>query len=215
MFDIYVINLEERVDRFNHIKEIFKDFNLIRINAIKHNNGAIGCFLSHLECIKIAKQNNMKNIFVIEDDCIPYYIETNFVERICEIKKILDIYDNWDIFLGGPTKVYSYDVINMLNINEQNFVKTKTGSAMHMICYNESSYDFFLSLNPLDNIPIDKCWHNKLVAIIPVPFMAEQIDGYSDIVKLHKSYRNRTMSSNNSLVKYIKDNHDSIDKYYL
>ena len=36
MFDVYVINFEERIDRFNLIKENFKNFNLIRINAIKH-----------------------------------------------------------------------------------------------------------------------------------------------------------------------------------
>ena len=34
------------------------------------------------------------------------------------------------------------------------------------------------------------------------------MDGYSDIVKLPISYRERTISSNNDLVKYIKDNDD-------
>lgn len=37
MFDIFVINLLERTDRFDEIKKIFKNFNLIRINAIKHD----------------------------------------------------------------------------------------------------------------------------------------------------------------------------------
>jgi hypothetical protein len=205
MFDIYVINLEERIDRFNQIKENFKNFNLIRVNAVKHVNGSIGCFLSHQECIKIAKQNNMKNIFVIEDDCIPYYDEKNFEERICKIKKILDTYNDWNIFLGGPNKVFSHDVIEIVNIDDENFVKAKKGYATHMICYNENSFDFFLSINVFDNIPIDICWHNKLTAIIPIPFIAAQIDGYSNIVNLPKSYRGRTMSSNNNLVKYIKD----------
>jgi hypothetical protein len=60
-------------------------------------------------------------------------------------------------------------------------------------------------LNELNNIIIDKCWHNKLVAIIPIPFIATQMDGYSNIVKLPKSYRGRIMSSNNDLVKFIKN----------
>ena len=85
----------------------------------------------------------MKNIFVIEDNCIPYYDEKNFEERICKIKKILDSFNNWDIFLGGPNKVFSHDVVEIVNIYNEFFIKANIGYSTHMICYNESSYDFF------------------------------------------------------------------------
>lgn len=197
--------MEERKDRWEKIQHTFKNFNLIRINAIKRKKGAIGCFLSHLECIKIAKEKGLKNIFVIEDDCIPYYTETNFNERLTNIKNILDVYDEWDIFLGGPNTVFSHDVINSVCIENENFVKTQKGYTTHMICYNYKCYDFFLNIEPYSGIPVDKCWHEKLTAIIPVPFIAAQDEGYSNIVCLAKSYEGRTKSSNISLLKYLND----------
>ena len=52
------------------IKTFGNDFNLIRVDAIKHTNGHIGCFLSHKKCLQIAKELGLKNIIVMEDDCI-------------------------------------------------------------------------------------------------------------------------------------------------
>ena len=69
---------------------------------------------------------------------------------------------------------------------------------------------FFLSSYANYTVPIDKCWRNNLTALIPVPFLAAQIDSYSNIVNVAKSYRGKTISSNNSLVKYIKDSCDKI-----
>ena len=71
MLDIYVINLSERTDRWEQIiTELGTDFNLIRVNAVKHEIGTIGCFMSHQKCIQIAKDNGLSSIIVAEDDCI-------------------------------------------------------------------------------------------------------------------------------------------------
>ena len=82
-------------------------------------------------------KKNLKNIFVIEDDCIPYYTETNFVNRLCKIKKILDVKEDWDIFLGSMNTVFVHDVVEKINISETYFLKIKKGKTAHMICYNE------------------------------------------------------------------------------
>jgi GR25 family glycosyltransferase involved in LPS biosynthesis len=50
MMDFYVINLEERTDRREQIINDFKSYKNIHlefVKAIKHENGAQGCFLSH------------------------------------------------------------------------------------------------------------------------------------------------------------------------
>jgi glycosyl transferase family 25 len=68
---IMYINLDHRTDRKNQIEEQINSFNLInyeRFPAISHSNGAIGCSKSHLAVIKKAKENNYKNILVLEDD---------------------------------------------------------------------------------------------------------------------------------------------------
>ena len=70
---IYYINLEHRTDRNKQIIEEIKkiDPNLEkteRINAIKHEKGAIGCAMSHLKALQKAIDNNYKNVIIFEDD---------------------------------------------------------------------------------------------------------------------------------------------------
>jgi len=71
----FVVNLERRPDRLEHIKKemdyIGWDFELFK--AIDLNNHG-GCTLSHVEILKIAKERNYESIMVIEDDCtfLPY-----------------------------------------------------------------------------------------------------------------------------------------------
>lgn len=162
-------------------------------------------FLSHIECIKIAKENKMKNIFVIEDDCIPYHEEKNFEERLCKIKKILDTNNNWDIFLGGANIIYSHNITDILHIDDENFILSDKGKMTHMICYNESSYDFFLTKNVFTSHPIDVCWHYKLKALIPTPFIAEQLSSYSNIQNKKLNLRKCIKNTNDNILKYIID----------
>ena len=56
----FYINLESRPDRKKHIEQQLNllGINADRFNAIKLPNGALGCSMSHLKCLEIAKQNN-------------------------------------------------------------------------------------------------------------------------------------------------------------
>ena len=87
MIDLYVINLTKRKDRWDHIVKTFTDpqLNLIRVEAEIAQKPWIGCFLSHKKCLKIAKEKGLKNIMVIEDDCLPMN-KNNFVSRLIKIK---------------------------------------------------------------------------------------------------------------------------------
>jgi hypothetical protein len=175
MFDIYVINLKERTDRMENIIKNFGNlFNLIRVDAVKHEFGWKGCFLSHIKCITIAKEKKMKNIFVIEDDCEPY--DCNFYDRLCKIKNILDNMENWDIWLGGCNKP---NPIEKINISDEWFVKINKARSTHMICYNHTSYDYFL--NETMEIPIDCAWYKKINAYTSYPFVGFQTPSFSDI----------------------------------
>jgi glycosyl transferase family 25 len=66
------INLENRKDRKNHIENGLKKVefnNFSRFNAILDiNRGYIGCSKSHLECLKLARENNYSNVIIFEDD---------------------------------------------------------------------------------------------------------------------------------------------------
>lgn len=69
------INLLERIDRREHVENELKKLgivNFLRFNAIKlpkkPGSAAIGCSLSHLKCIKIAKEKNWPYVLIVEDD---------------------------------------------------------------------------------------------------------------------------------------------------
>jgi GR25 family glycosyltransferase involved in LPS biosynthesis len=214
--DIYVINLKKRTDRWEKILNKFNYFNLIRIEAIEDNvNGAIGCFKSHQKCIQQAKQNNLKKILVIEDDCdILNLLADEFVNIVKKLDKWLDELDGWKIFFGAGNKIKSehiigkipYEQFNFVNSNgesfqiyETNFLKTA-----HFVWYNHLVYDWVLSLNADFDYPIDKIWHNKFNCLIIVPFITTQHDDYSDIENKKCSYTKSLKRYERRLIKNLK-----------
>lgn len=72
----FVINLDHRPGRWLTLRRSFKKHNinfiseLIRVKAIHHKIGAIGCFLSHLKVLKMAKQMHLKRFIILEDDTL-------------------------------------------------------------------------------------------------------------------------------------------------
>lgn len=185
--NIYVINLIHRTDRYQHIQNSFSKYNNIQlhfIEAVKHENGAIGCFRSHKKCIQLAKDNDMKNIIVIEDDCLPM---EQFDTKLTTIKQYLDTHDDWDIFLGAVNKTRSKHVINKLYIDDIKLLQVSFGSTAHFIIYNHTSYSFFLECD--ENNYVDQCWSGKLKAFTCVPFLAKQINDFSDIENKKVNYQ--------------------------
>ncbi len=73
---IYYINLDHRTDRkeqfenqiTTHFKDSILESRIERFPAIKHEQGLLGCSMSHLEVIKKDRQTDAKYILVFEDD---------------------------------------------------------------------------------------------------------------------------------------------------
>lgn len=71
---ILYINLAHRIDRNEHIiQEINKlctdSLKIHRIDAIKHNEGALGCGLSHIKTLEyILEHPEWKTVLILEDD---------------------------------------------------------------------------------------------------------------------------------------------------
>ena len=77
------INLASRPDRKIHIEGQLQGVGLnpTRFNAIKLKNGRIGCSMSHLKCLQIAKNSNWQHVMICEDDLLILDKET-FVNNI-------------------------------------------------------------------------------------------------------------------------------------
>jgi GR25 family glycosyltransferase involved in LPS biosynthesis len=145
-YNLYVINLEHRDDRRNQIKEDLKNTNLFNINffkAVKHNNGWMGCGLSHCYLIAYALENNLPYIIVAEDD---------FQLKISEekVKIALDLLtsnlDKWEIFNGSPTFFEKDNLKEKVNFYKTGetldtlFVKGDWGQSASFMIYNASVY---------------------------------------------------------------------------
>ena len=50
------------------MEKIFKNYNYERINAVYHERGNIGCTLSHIKCLKYAKEKEYDECIIFEDD---------------------------------------------------------------------------------------------------------------------------------------------------
>ena len=201
MLDIYVINLKERLDRYKQIKadfETYTNINLIFIDAIKHEKGAIGCFLSHKKCISLAKEQNMPYIIVLEDDCLP---GDNFENRLINIVEYLKNNNDWKLFLGGVKK--SNRIVYKCNSELEPIYTIKNGYCTHLSIYHHNIYDEVLQVNHIENC-VDTYWHSRFLALITLPFLAYQRNGYSDI---NNTYNNSMISgfqhTENILKKYI------------
>ena len=68
--NVYYINLEERVDRKVLVETELKKmkWKYERFNAIKHARGIIGCCMSHLAVVEMAKEKDLDYVVILEDD---------------------------------------------------------------------------------------------------------------------------------------------------
>lgn len=106
-----VINLVEREDRRLSVSVQLKKIGVSNpefINAIKTKDGAIGCSMSHIKCIELARKNNWDYVCVVEDDfkCVDPEIFTASLSKFQQNS----IRDNipWDVLLIGGNNCPPY-----------------------------------------------------------------------------------------------------------
>jgi len=66
----FYINLDKREDRRKQIEEECRrmEINIERFPAIERSGGILGCSLSHLAVLKKARDLNLSNVLIFEDD---------------------------------------------------------------------------------------------------------------------------------------------------
>jgi glycosyl transferase family 25 len=106
----FYINLDSRTDRKLHIENQLKIMNIHaeRFNAIKLKNGAIGCSMSHLKCLEIAKKNNWDHIMIIEDDIL--FLNPELFKN--QLNKFFKNNKDFDVILIAGNNVPPYQKID-------------------------------------------------------------------------------------------------------
>jgi GR25 family glycosyltransferase involved in LPS biosynthesis len=206
MFDnltVLYINLDERVDRKNHVElQLNKLFTThTRISA---ENGRamtndeklapmIGCALSHIKALKHALTTKSENIIIVEDD-FEVEVEVDLAKSI--LNKHLE--DDFNLILLS----YHMPLVKLYNINNNkaNVLNGQTTCGylikrrfIKILINNlESGINKLLQTKDLNTYSLDQYWkglqsiENKVYA--SVPRIAKQRNDYSNIVNGDVSY---------------------------
>lgn len=195
---VMVINLPEAKERYDeYIRDFsdmgFKDIN--RVEAIRPNGGRtpkdgyLGNRLSHIKCIKIARDLNLSNVLVCEDDA---RFDRKKIEEINSIiddfVSFLDSDIDWShLYFGAGHKDPPKDT-------KFNHIK-KMVKAWSVHCYlvNSKYFDTIIDNMEKVNISIDKAYHyqyqTKDICYSLHPRLVYQKEGYSYITKKEEDYR--------------------------
>jgi glycosyl transferase family 25 len=193
--NIFYINLDTRPDRKQYFENQMKMVGLKaeRFNAIKHQSGAIGCSLSHLQLLQNAKQNNLDHILIMEDD-IMFLNPKIFVENI---NHFLSNHKDFDVLLIAGNNMGEYKKIDDHCVKVSH-CQTTTGYLVKYQYYDklienykESITKFMKNLLLSNYYAIDQYWC-KLQMIdnwyLLTPLCVSQKPDYSDIEKRKINY---------------------------
>lgn len=193
---IYYINLNKRPDRKEHIEKELNAFNLKyeRYEAIETNGfGIYGCGMSHLNVIKMAKENNYENVLILEDDFTFLVSKEEFEKQLDDFFKLKINYDvlmlSYNLFQFESTE---YDFLTRVKeaqtasgylINKHYYDKLIELYEWSMPLLNETKQHWIYSndqvwkrFQPTDNW---FCFTNRV---------GKQISGYSDNAECFSDY---------------------------
>ena len=193
----YYINLEHRTDRKVHIEDQLSKvgINAIRFNAIKMQNGAIGCSMSHLKILQDAHANKYEHVLIMEDD-ISFLDPDLFKNQFNLFLKRHG--NNWDVILLAGNNMPPYTSIDETCIKVSR-CQTTTGYLVNGHYIRKLMDNVKMGLTHLISKPeqhrfyaIDKFWFtlqnvDRWFLIIP-PTIVQRPD-YSDIEKRHTNYQ--------------------------
>ena len=194
--NVFYINLDTRPDRKLHVELQLQNIginNSQRFNAIKMNNGAIGCSMSHLKLIENAKANNLEHILIVEDDIL----FTNPDLFVTQFNKFLSNHTNFDMLLIAGNNLPPYTIIDDTCVQVKQ-CQTTTGYLVKNHYYDKLINNYKIGILNLLKQPqnhrfyaIDKYWFN-LQAVdkwyLIIPLSVTQREDYSDIEKRQTNY---------------------------
>ena len=191
----FYINLESRPDRKKHIEQQLNllGINADRFNAIKLPNGALGCSMSHLKCLEIAKQNNWPHLLIIEDDIL--FLNHNLFKK--QLNTFLTSHKEWDVILIGGNNVPPYTKIDETCVKVST-CQTTTGYLVNAHYFDTLIQNFRTGIKKLIQFPdlhkiyaIDKFWFSLQQRdnwFLITPLTVTQREDYSDIEKRKTNY---------------------------
>jgi GR25 family glycosyltransferase involved in LPS biosynthesis len=179
---MFVINLPERTDRLAHFKEQIKYLGVSAriVDGIRQNPSHKGIAQTHINCLMIAKQLELDDVLIMEDDIV-FQGKEKTKDHYFECMQHAP--NDWDILLGG---VYMDKGIKKIN---EWWSEIGDFSGLHFYMVNSKAYDRII--DGYDNtMHIDR-WmgQNKdLKKYVMNTFIATQMNGLSDNTGKKENY---------------------------
>lgn len=126
----YYINLEHSLDRKKHIENINFKINMDRFEAVKHENGNIGCTMSHIKLLKSllnSEVNNENTYFLIVEDDIEILNINKYNNLLINLKNIFTYHSPDIIVLSGTDKIV--DITSYYGFGFYKLLKSHTTSS--------------------------------------------------------------------------------------
>jgi GR25 family glycosyltransferase involved in LPS biosynthesis len=192
------INLESRTDRLEHVTQELEKIGVKgeRVNAIKTKVGSVGCTMSHIRCLEIAKQRDYEYVFICEDD-ITFLNPELFKENLQKFYENDEIM--WDLLIISGNNVPPYVVVNDY-CTRVLYCQTTTGYVVKKHYYDTLLENFKKGVQQLIREPqnhqkyaIDMYWkelQKQDFWYIITPLTVIQQPGYSDVENKNVDYTN-------------------------
>ena len=199
--NVLYVNLEHRPDRKKNVIQQLSSIDLsgTRFNAIKMEDGRVGCTLSHIRCLELAKENTWDHVLIVEDDILftqPKKFKYQ-VDRFLSNKNI-----NWDVLLFAGNNLPPYEKTTNYCV-KVSYCQTTTGYLVKSHYYDVLIKNYREGLLKLMKEPtrhidfaIDKYWlrlQKKDNWYLIVPLSVVQLDGFSDIENKDINYYKNAM----------------------
>jgi len=197
---VVYINLEHRTDRKVHVERQLASIGIqepTRFNAIKLPNGAIGCSMSHLKCLQLAKEQGWPHLLLCEDDI-------EFLDPDLFVKQLNGFLDNheedstWDVVLIAGNNMPPYGLEDDYSVRVFQ-CQTTTGYLVKQHYYDKLINNIREGLQKLMREPhnhrlyaIDKYWFSLQQSdywFLVTPLTVVQREDYSDIEKRRTNYK--------------------------
>jgi GR25 family glycosyltransferase involved in LPS biosynthesis len=201
------INLEHRTDRKEHVEKQLASIGIkspIRFNAIKLSNGALGCSMSHLKCLQMAKDNKWPHVLICEDD-IQFLNPLLFLTQLTSFLKLNKKHNSWDVILLAGNNMLPYEKNGMNSIKVHHCLTT-TGYIVKehyydilIQNYKEGSQKLMREPDNKKMYAIDKYWiklQEKDNWFLITPLSVVQMEDYSDIENKKTDFRKYMLDYN-------------------
>jgi GR25 family glycosyltransferase involved in LPS biosynthesis len=194
------INLKHRIDRKVHVEQQLASIGITsptRFNAIKLPNGALGCSMSHLRCLQIAKEEKWPHLLLCEDD-IQFLDPNLFVKQINGFLENHEDDSTWDVLLIAGNNMPPYGIEDDYSARVFQ-CQTTTGYLVKQHYYDKLIANIKGGIEKLIKEPhnhcfyaIDKYWFNLQQEdywFLITPLTVVQREDYSDIEKRITNYK--------------------------